>query len=82
MKVTLVTNTSLPGGFVIEAENPAECLLLRNFANWPSSTREPHRLFLANHGGNIAENVQSMMIHWRKESDFTPPNAQADAPPK
>jgi hypothetical protein len=72
VKIRFVTDGALPGAFVIEAATPEECLLLRNFIAWPDSTGTKHRLFIGNHGGNIAEHAQSMMIHWRKESDFMP----------
>ena len=61
MKVTLSTNTALPGNLVIEAETPAEAVLLRIWGN------EKRQLMMKNHGGNIEENRITMLIGFREE---------------
>jgi len=69
MIVRLVTDTDLPGAFIVQAQNETEEMVLRNFCNWPASTERPHRLFMANAGGN----PYSFMFHWRPEKDFLKP---------
>jgi hypothetical protein len=73
MRVELVTNTLLPGAFVIKAESHAEALILRNFVNWPRSTGASLRLVVGNSGGNIERGEESFLIQWRKESEVCPP---------
>ena len=46
----------LPGGFRIEAENPAECLILRMFTN------DKRGIYIASHGGNVTEDREAMLI--------------------
>jgi len=81
MKVKLVTATELPGAFVVEAQSADEALILRNFVNWPTSTKEPMHLFIGNFGGNIGDNEYSFMFHWRKESECKPLDTMSDAEP-
>jgi hypothetical protein len=56
MKVELVTDIEIPGGFVIRAETPEECLILRMFVN------DKRKIHITNSGGNIGENRYSLMI--------------------
>lgn len=63
MRTRLVSDTELPGGFVIEAENPAEVLILRMFCN----DKRPIRI--ANFGGNIGDNRYSFMITHSSEKE-------------
>lgn len=46
---------------MIEAENPAEAVLLRIWGN------EKRQLMMKNHGGNIEENRVTMLIGFREE---------------
>lgn len=65
MKARFVFDTSLPGAIVIEAETPEECLILRNFCNWPHNYTQPQQLAIASWGGNIAEGRIHLTIAWR-----------------
>ena len=49
MRITLITNMELPGGFVLHADTPAEELFLRQFGNVKDSK------VVASCGGNISE---------------------------
>lgn len=64
MRVRIAANTSLPGGFVIEAETDAEIMFLRSFADFSQSGKDKGQLAIANIGGNIGEGKFSMMIHY------------------
>lgn len=54
--------------FVVEAENPTECVLLQQF--WKANYDGSQRLFMHSYGGNIFENVASFCFGWRDEEDF------------
>ena len=49
MKINIITNCQLPGGFVLHAETPAEELFLRQFGNVKD------RKVVVSCGGNISE---------------------------
>jgi len=49
MRITLITNMELPGGFVLHADTPAEELFLRQFGNVKD------RDVVASCGGNFSE---------------------------
>ena len=65
MRITLLTDAALPGAFMIEAETPEECLILRIFGN----DRRP--ILIASRGGNIAENQERMIISHAEATRIT-----------
>jgi len=56
MKVYLVTSMEIPGGLRIEAETPAEAMVLRMFTN------DKRQIYIASSGGNILEDRVSFLI--------------------
>lgn len=68
MKVRTVSNTDLPGAFVIEAETPEDVLILRMFCN------EKRDIRIANYGGNITEGRYGMLIKHKPEEKNDEPS--------
>lgn len=62
MKVRLVTNARIPGDLVIEAETPAEAMLLRIWGN------ETRSLVMKSHGGSMSDDYVSMLIGFADET--------------
>jgi hypothetical protein len=56
MRITLITNMELPGGFVLYADTPAEELFLRQFGNVKD------RKVVASCGGNATEGVAWLTV--------------------
>ena len=61
MKVRLSTNTAIPGNLVIEAETPAEAILLRIWGN------EKRGIMIKSFGGSIEGNQVHVQIGFREE---------------